>query len=955
MLSGGTGVIEGVQGGGGAQQTKRAKRSFSTTRKVGAGAGAGAPAPNLAKRDLEGGVAACATGPVASPTSGAVVVAATTYTTPVVSTYAGSGAPGHLPSIYRPASLYPVKTTSLQQYTVPSTNVRFNSPRNLCFDPNGNLYVADTDNKVIKVISNGSASLFAGADVNGQTNGTFSAPRGIVVDFQGRNLYVADGSSIKKIVIATRNVTLYCGSATSAESTDGAATTARFSGASYLDIDSTGNLYIVDTKNGNVRIVSSTGTVSTPTWNTSLPCPPVCIRCDSTGNLYVSTMNGSIYKVTSASTATLYSGTESLGFADGSSSTSKYNMISGMILDSSNKLYVADTGNNRIRMVGTTGASTTILGNGSVGMKNSDASTTPLQTSLSAPTDVAMDRSGNLYIIDSGNHAVRMVAIAPPKAEQLLNEITNLHQTIDTDVQLLTDPTASAASIQQGVSNIINGFLRIHALNMQAIALYPTIYTTMASSVASLQPNLTALPSGPVQRGGADLLYFDNSLLSGDALKKKSLTSPLPNGAAPPDVIGTQINKEMAIDKAETAIELQTAATTNIKKFGFYDTWKAADPKKLHGQNATTMVSLLNNTYAIRDPSKHPAVGMGIKENWKRLLFTPAEANFLNDSRVTPGILQEVFAESYDLTINVSNLNTVNPVIQSLITIDPTGQVKLPLANPTDTKPKLYLLIEDLITSYYDSQDPLEPNVQANILQETLTTERVPPTTGRPISITVQMKFPKSFIQDDVEGLQHFLENQLKMKPITVTETINMQSLQWPLRLANVLTLVAAGTCDIDYKIGWLNSCTEVKNFMKKIMIFYKSNDKRVRYDRLLTVQRMKMMQRQGVAVAGVSDPWDRENNYNGKAMFEKPIDVDIPPSGGLDDINFSVRFNYIKGIYFRKIALRDSTNTDTRWLVSRLTIPSAGMNYDTATNLLKKEYAVLLSFNKAWDFFPST
>jgi len=982
MLSGGTNAtIHGVQGGGAQQKTKRARRSFSTTRKV----------QNVAKSDLEGGLSSteegasmpsaavvaplaeegvsipatsdsqgCATAPVAPTVGSSAAVAATTFSTPIVTTYAGTGTPGHIPNMYRPESASSALVNSQQLHSVTTTTAAFSSPQNICIDSSGNIYVSDTGNRVIKVISNGIVRLFAGKE-----DDEFISPRGIVMDFAAKNLYVADVSCIKKIDVETKSVTVFCGDAKDTGFIDGNATTAKFNTPTYIDIDSKGNLYVVDSKNSKVRIVTPSGAVSTPSWNTNIPCPPICVRSSSNGTLLVAAMNGSLYKISSAGNVSVFSGTGTLGFSDGPSASSAYNVVSGMILDSANNLYLADTGNNRIRKVDSTGKSTTIMGDGSVGMRNTDKSADPLQTSLNAPKDIAMDRSGNLYIVDMGNHVIRNVAIAPPKADQIMSEITNIHNSIHTDVELLTNPSANPSSVQQGIKNIINGFLRIHSLNIQAMKLYPTLQSVLASSVANLEPNMEALTTsgatvggGFLQLGGAPLL-LDSTLINmpADQLKKKKFdTSPLKDDEVPADAIAARIARQKELEVAIQKDEVATAAGIRIPKFGFYDKWGPADPSKLHSRVETVMVPLLNNLYAIRKPT------IGARENWKRLLFTQGEADFLNDSKVTPGILQEVFSKRYELTINLIDLNSANKTVDSFIRIgaEPPYKIEYPKEKPTDTRGKLFLYLEKYISDYFDAKDPLEPGVRARIhdVDPPIIEARMPPITGKPVRITMQLDFPQAFMQkDNIAGLVYALQGRLLIKPITIvsnnsfTPESDPSKVSWPVRLADALTKIADGTCRVDYKIAWLNQCRGIKDFIKQIAEFHMKNDDRMRLDTLLTINSMKMLTRHGLKTAAMTDPY----KYVGIAKLIPAPEREVLNEGGVETIDFSVKYDFQKNLYSRYIALHDPDGEDEHFSTARLIVPEGNMNYKDATALLKKEYAQLLNQNPTWDFYPAS
>jgi sugar lactone lactonase YvrE len=198
------------------------------------------------------------------------------------------------------------------------TSAAFSSPGTTAVDASGNVYVADTANHVIrKIDSNGAVTTLAGtAGSAGSTNGTgaaarFSSPAGIVVDAAGANLYVADTGNhqIRKIVVSTGVVTTVAG-ATSTGTTDATGTSARFSSPKALAINSAGTeLFVADSGNHRIRkVVISTTAVTTIAGSTN-------------------------------------------GFADGNGTAARFSNPSGIAVDSTGAIWVADTDNARIRKV----------------------------------------------------------------------------------------------------------------------------------------------------------------------------------------------------------------------------------------------------------------------------------------------------------------------------------------------------------------------------------------------------------------------------------------------------------------------------------------------------------------------------------------------------------------------------------------------------------------------------
>lgn len=240
--------------------------------------------------------------------------------------------------------------------------VQFHGMESLAGDGQGNVYVSDLNNAVIrKVTAGGEVSTFAGTGSVGVTNGprgsaTFVGPRGIAFDTAG-NVYVADqfGFNIRKIA-TDGTVSTFAGGTVSG-SADGAGTTARFSGPVSLVMGKDGFLYVADGHNG-VRKVSPTGVVST------LPASveATALAVDATGNVYVSTwLQYVIRKVTPDGTVSVFAGDPTAGgLVDGKGAAARFSTPYGLAVDAAGNLFVADTGNHAIRKITPDGVVTTV-------------------------------------------------------------------------------------------------------------------------------------------------------------------------------------------------------------------------------------------------------------------------------------------------------------------------------------------------------------------------------------------------------------------------------------------------------------------------------------------------------------------------------------------------------------------------------------------------------------------
>jgi sugar lactone lactonase YvrE len=232
----------------------------------------------------------------------------------------------------------------------------FNTPSGLTIEPAGNLILADTGNNAIRRITpQGDVTTVAGDRFAGFHDGTsldarFNGPIGVTVDAGGR-IIVADtyNDRIRAIQPDGRVVTLAGDGQPGAD--DGPSDQARFDTPCGVAVDPAGNIYVADTGNGSVRMISPAGLVSTLT---STPADglvrPIGIAVAHDGVLYVTDDRGRIVEIDPAATGRIVAGSTP-GFADGEGQTARFRSPTGVAVAGPGRLIVADSRNTVMRIV----------------------------------------------------------------------------------------------------------------------------------------------------------------------------------------------------------------------------------------------------------------------------------------------------------------------------------------------------------------------------------------------------------------------------------------------------------------------------------------------------------------------------------------------------------------------------------------------------------------------------
>jgi len=258
---------------------------------------------------------------------------------------------------------------------IEATGVSLDRPGALAFDAAGNLYIADTDNNVIREVNlQGAITTVAGTGEQGSdgdggpaTSALLDSPAGVAVDASG-NIYIADTHNNRIREVSGGTITTIAGTGVAGFSGDGsAAASATLDLPTAIAIDSKGKIFVADTNNHRIREISGTA---------------------------ISTVAGDGEQT--------YSGDSGPATAAGLDSPN------GVAVDSAFNLYIGDTHNQRVRMVTfATGIISTVAGTGAKAFTSDGPATA---AALARPRGVAVDATGIVYVADSDNNRIRTIA-----------------------------------------------------------------------------------------------------------------------------------------------------------------------------------------------------------------------------------------------------------------------------------------------------------------------------------------------------------------------------------------------------------------------------------------------------------------------------------------------------------------------------------------------------------------
>lgn len=338
------------------------------------------------------------------------------------------------PAVYTFSTLAGMPGTIVNGADGTGSAAQFDAPRGIAVDRAGNTYVADANNNTIRTITReGIVTTLAGmAGERGRTDGAgaaarFSEPFGLAADAAG-NLYVADNlnnairritpdgtvyvadyesNTIRKITSAGV-VTTLAGSPDTEGNADGTGVAALFRGPMGVAVDATGTVYVADSGNRSIRKITTAGAVTTLRLSGTPLSDPRGIVVDAAGTIYVGDFRShTVRAITPTGTVSILVGRLSNpGVSDGTGSAASFHYPSGIALDTSGTLFVADTENDTIRSVARGGIATTLAG---MPGRTGSADGTGAGARFDEPFATAVDVGGNVYVADAVAHAIRKI------------------------------------------------------------------------------------------------------------------------------------------------------------------------------------------------------------------------------------------------------------------------------------------------------------------------------------------------------------------------------------------------------------------------------------------------------------------------------------------------------------------------------------------------------------------
>ena len=375
-----------------------------------------------------------------------------------------------------------------------ATSAELDSPGGVAVDAAGNLYIADTHNQRVREVAaaTGAIATIAGAGVAGfagdggaATSAELDMPTALAVDAAG-NVYVADmrNHRVRRIAAGTRTISTVAGTGVQGFGGDGGpATAAELDSPDGLAVDSSGNLYIADTRNGRLRKVSAaTSTITTVAG--------------------AGAANGSL---------------QAFGGDGGAATAARFALPRGIALDSAGNVYVADSANHRVRRIAAgTGTISTVAGDGTEAFLGDGAPA--VSASLDGPRAVAISPAGLLTLTDTENARVRQLDALPAPGPDI-HTLVGLGAGTGTDSLALGGPATTPYG-----SGTVTATLSATGTATGSVSFVDTVSgAPVALGTAALTANVASESTASLAAGAHTLV----ATYAGDATHAAAQSAPL--------------------------------------------------------------------------------------------------------------------------------------------------------------------------------------------------------------------------------------------------------------------------------------------------------------------------------------------------------------------------------------------------------------------------------------------
>jgi hypothetical protein len=473
---------------------------------------------------------------------------------------------------------------------VQATTVPLSLPGGLAYDSLGNLYIAATNDHVVRVVSPaGVINTFAGTGAQGYggdggaaTSAQLDSPSGVAVD-SSNNVYIADthNNRVREVLASTGVINTIAGTGVAGFAGDGAAATAAvLNYPTAIAVDSAGNVYIADTNNHRIREIKS-GTISTVAGDgeqffsgdgglataAGLDSPNG-VAVDSSFNLYIGDTHNQRVRLVTFSTGiiTTFAGTGVKTYtADGvAANTSALARPRGLAISPNGTLLIADSDNDRVRSV-SGGNITTVVGSGQQGFSGDTALGTA--ATIDTPRAVTATANNGVVVADTENDRVRAVDVNGD-----LITIAGLAPTGNESLTL----SGAATSVVYGTGSLTATYKFNSNTATGNVIFFDTVGSTpvLVGSPVPLSSNIASFSSGTLSAGkhSIEAIYAGDANnaaaasgvfdLTVTALAISATANPvsIAYGVAIPTLTGT-LNGVLAQDSGNVTLGLSSTAT----------------------------------------------------------------------------------------------------------------------------------------------------------------------------------------------------------------------------------------------------------------------------------------------------------------------------------------------------------------------------------------------------------